>query len=427
MDPRPRGQEKVGRLIEKGVSIPNPSTLDIGDEVDLDRISGRGVVIYPGCRIYGAQTIICEGARVGYEGPVTIDGCRIGPHVDLRGGYFGGSVFLEGAAMGPGAQVREATILEEEASGAHCVGLKQTILFPFVTLGSLINFCDCFMAGGTSRKNHSEVGSSYIHFNFTPNGDKTTPSLIGDVPRGVMLDQPPIFLGGQGGMVGPLKIGYGNVVAAGSILRRDYPEHNKLIVGKTHPGGVRAFVPDSYPNLANIVEKNILYLANLSALGEWYRHVRRPFLAGTDLGGFLYDGLMEVLSAARQERVKRLRSMAERSLAAVGRSEVAGSSRDADRSRKIREELVERVEEFLALFSQGRGEEEIERYRDDFLSDLSGYAGAGPRNYIQTVQRLPKEVSAKGTRWLDEVVTSLCRKASACVPSLGLFGEKRPV
>jgi UDP-N-acetylglucosamine/UDP-N-acetylgalactosamine diphosphorylase len=42
--------------------------------------------------------------------------------------------------MGLGAQVREACILEEQASAAHCVGLKQTILFPFVTLGSLINF-----------------------------------------------------------------------------------------------------------------------------------------------------------------------------------------------------------------------------------------------------------------------------------------------
>jgi UDP-N-acetylglucosamine/UDP-N-acetylgalactosamine diphosphorylase len=52
--------------------------------------------------------------------------------------------------------------------------LKQTILFPFVTLGSLINFCDIFMSGGSDRKNHSEVGSSYIHFNYTPNQDKAT-------------------------------------------------------------------------------------------------------------------------------------------------------------------------------------------------------------------------------------------------------------
>ena len=49
------------------------------------------------------------------------------------------------------------------------------------------------MSGGTSRRDHSEVGSSYIHFNFTPDGDKTTPSLFGDVVHGVLLDQPAVF------------------------------------------------------------------------------------------------------------------------------------------------------------------------------------------------------------------------------------------
>jgi len=108
----------------------------------------------------------------------------IGPGVELKGGYCRSSLFLDGAAVGSGAQVREGCILEEGARGGHCVGLKQTILFPFVTLGSLVNFCDCLMAGGTGKKDHSEVGSSYIHFNYTPEQDKANPSLIGDVPQG---------------------------------------------------------------------------------------------------------------------------------------------------------------------------------------------------------------------------------------------------
>jgi bifunctional UDP-N-acetylglucosamine pyrophosphorylase/glucosamine-1-phosphate N-acetyltransferase len=99
------------------------------------------------------------------------------------------------------------------------------------------------MAGGSGRQNHSEVGSSYIHFNFTPDGDKTTPSLIGDVPRGVMLNQRPIFLGGQGGMVGPLRMGYGNVVAAGAILREDVIEENKLIMGEPYERRILTYEP----------------------------------------------------------------------------------------------------------------------------------------------------------------------------------------
>jgi bifunctional UDP-N-acetylglucosamine pyrophosphorylase / glucosamine-1-phosphate N-acetyltransferase len=100
MELEPRGYKKIIQLINKGVDIPNPLTLDIGEEVDLERISGRGVKIYPGCRIYGAETVISSGARIGHEGPVTIESCQIGRKVELKGGYFKESVFLEGANMG---------------------------------------------------------------------------------------------------------------------------------------------------------------------------------------------------------------------------------------------------------------------------------------------------------------------------------------
>ena len=312
MDIQPRCYDKVVQLINKGVDIPNPLTIDLGDEVNIDHISGKGVRIYPGCRIYGKQTVISSGSQIGYEGPVTIDNCQLGPRVELKGGYFNKSVFLEKANMGSGAQVREGCILEEEANGAHCVGIKQTILFPFVTLGSLINFCDCLMAGGTSRKDHSEVGSSYIHFNFTPDGDKTTASLIGDVPRGVMLNQPAIFLGGQGGIVGPLRMGYGNVVAANSVLRKDFIEDNKLIVGKTHTGKTINFRPGAYPNIRRIVENNIIYIANLMALEEWYIHVRRPFFDSQEFGRLIFAGLLDKLTLAKKERIKRLQILAEK-------------------------------------------------------------------------------------------------------------------
>ncbi len=203
--------------------------------------------------------------------------------------------------MGLGAQLREGCLLEEEANGAHCVGLKQTILFPFVTLGSLINFCDCLMAGGTSRTDHSEVGSSYIHFNYTPDGDKTTASLFGDVPRGVMLNQPPIFLGGQGSAVGPVRVGYGTVVVAGSILRHDVLDDGRLVAVAPPVGFEREHHSHNYSNLPRVVRNNIIYLANLVALEEWYRNVRWPFFARQEMGDLIYEGALEVLVLARRE------------------------------------------------------------------------------------------------------------------------------
>lgn len=415
MDIRPRCYDKVVELIKKGVNIPNPLTLDLGDEVDAEHISAKDVTIYPGCRIYGGQTVISAGARIGYEGPVTIDNCQLGPKVELKGGYFNRSVFLEKANMGLGAQVREGCILEEEANGAHCVGLKQTILFPFVTLGSLINFCDCLMAGGTSRKDHSEVGSSYIHFNYTPDGDKTTPSLIGDVPRGVMLNRPAIFLGGQGGIVGPLRMGFGNVVAAGSILRNDFPEDNRLIVGKTHSPKTIQFTPRTYANLPRIVANNITYLANLMCLEEWYVHVRRPFLEAEELGSLIYAGLLDKLALAKKERMKRLQVLAEK--ASVPQAGGAQAQRGWDG----RKELHERFVEIEKLFAGGVASDTVEKAREDFLSSFDKASGESKKDYIKVIQGLPVDVSGKGVAWLQRVVDDFCRKAQVIMPSLSMF------
>jgi len=418
MDRKPRGYDKTIQLMNRGADIPNPSTLDIGDDVNVDQISGKGVRIYPGCRIYGKQTVISAGAQIGYEGPVTIDNCQLGPKVELKGGYFNRSVFLEKANMGSGAQVREGCILEEEANGAHCVGIKQTILFPFVTLGSLINFCDCLMAGGTSRKDHSEVGSSYIHFNFTPDGDKTTASLFGDVPRGVMLKQPAIFLGGQGGIVGPARMGFGNVVAAGSVLRTDFTGDNNLIVEEPQSGKIVDYLPGAYPNLRRILENNLLYMANLKALEEWYLHVRRPFLDSQEFGPLLFAGLLEKLALAKKERIKRLQVLSEK---AKTSPEPGGNVGPEASGRK---EFSERFAEMEALFTAGAADEAAGRYRDDFLVAFAKARGESGDNYIAAVQGLSADVSGKGTAWLQGIVNDFCRKAGRSVPSLQLFGRK---
>jgi bifunctional UDP-N-acetylglucosamine pyrophosphorylase/glucosamine-1-phosphate N-acetyltransferase len=404
MDLQPRGYDTVVRLMDKGVTIPNPLSLDVGDDVDISRISGDGVTLWPGCRIHGARTVISAGCRLGAEGPVTLVDCRLGPEVELKGGSFKRSVFLEKANMGLGAQVREACLLEEEANGAHCVGLKQTILFPFVTLGSLINFCDCLMAGGTSRTDHSEVGSSYIHFNYTPDGDKTTPSLFGDVPRGVMLDRPPIFLGGQGGAVGPVRVGYGTVVAAGSVLLDDVLEDGKLVAAAPPPGFTRDRRPHTYRNLTRVVRNNVIYLANLVALESWYREVRQPFFAKQELGGLVYEGALEMLSLAKEERVKRLAAMA----AKVPASTVGGR------------EFSEHAGAVCALFE---GDPTVPDGRV-FIGAFQQASITAAGNYLETVRGLTPELRTLGIQWLERIVTALCDSADGLLGPMDLFGRR---
>jgi bifunctional UDP-N-acetylglucosamine pyrophosphorylase / glucosamine-1-phosphate N-acetyltransferase len=306
--------------------------------------------------------------------------------------------------MGLGAHVREGCLLEEQASGAHCVGLKQTILFPFVTLGSLINFCDCFMAGGTSREDHSEVGSSYIHFNYTPDGDKCTPSLFGNVPRGVMLNQPPIFLGGQGGAAGPVRVGFGTVIVAGCILREDILEDGRLVVVGPHREAKRRYIPRTYGNLARVVRNNVLYLANLVALGQWYREVRQPFFDRQEFGSLIYTGAMEMLAGATAERLKRLNAMAVK---------VPASHRASDELR----ENVHALEEILG----GRADPAAdEGFLDAFWGEVGLQADA-EAGYIPAIKALAPAVAGQGVKWLERTVEALCRRADSLFPSLGLF------
>ncbi len=377
--------EIVANLLRRGVRISTPAGIEIGPEVDIDRISGEGVVIYPGCRIYGEKTLILSGAKIGAEGPVTVENCQIGPGVELKGGFFKNAVFLAGSRCGSGSHVREGTILEEQASIAHTVGLKQTILFPFVTLGSLINFCDCLMAGGTDRKNHSEVGSSYIHFNFTANQNKATPSLIGDVPRGVMLNQRPIFLGGQGAMVGPVRLNYGTTVAAGTILRRDELRPNRLIFGGAVQAGNVEFRPGRYSGATRILKNNFFYIANLLALRQWYREIRVLFI-GEEFPNALFDGLLCNIHSAIEERVRRLKELSEKMKA-------GGDSALAEAWPAIQEELNVQQEE--------RGDQRLsEPFKERIVSAIARIG----KDYLGSIKALNAEEAGQGAAWLQGIV-----------------------
>ncbi len=378
-------EEKVRTLLQKGVRIPNPNSVEIGDEVDPGRISGDGVVIHSGCKVFGEKTLILEGARLGFEGPVTVDNCRIGPEAAIKGGFFRDAVFLEKAACGSGGHVREGTILEEGASIAHTVGLKHTILFPHVTLGSLINFCDCLMAGGTGPRNHSEVGSSYIHFNFTPNQDKAAPSMIGDVPRGVMLNQAPIFLGGQGGIVGPTRLAYGITVAAGTIVRKDELRPDRLIFGGPGTKGNIEFRPGNFSATGRIIKNNVIYIANLLALGRWYREVRSLFV-GQRFPQPLLDGLVSKQEAAVAERLRRLADFAEKS-AASGSPDLLAH--------------WPAVEGSILSMGENRGDA---RLRESVQKTVSSAIASTGKDYLEVIKTLAPEAAGQGTLWLQGIV-----------------------
>ena len=375
----------------------------VAGDVDLSRIAADAS-IHRGCRIAGSETSIGPGSMIGAEAPAVLENCQLGRNVELKGGYFSGAAFFDGANMASGAHVRAGTILEEAASGAHTVGLKQTILMPFTTLGSLVNFCDILMAGGTSRKNHSEVGSSYIHFNYTPHQDKATASLVGDVPQGVFLDQKPIFLGGQGGLIGPAHIAYGTVVAAGGVCRRDIDEENQLHIPVAPDPATRSYETGVYRNIDRVVENNLRYIGSIIALKEWYRNVRQTFMCRDEFDKACCEGGLRNLELVLAERIKRLGELAQNMKASIQELEKQSDA-------------PERIIASQRMFHNSWATMEFElkqsdwaentRAKEDFLAALESIPVGGA--YVETIRDLDSESRQAGQTWLQSMVDEVAK------------------
>lgn len=393
---------KIEYLLKHGATIPMPSTVHIDGSVKPDRLS-PDITIHPGCRITGEATSIGPGCALGEEGPVTLADCQLAGNVTLKGGSFSGAVMMRDVVFGPCAHVRETCLLEEGSACGHGVGLKQTILMPYVIIGSLVNFCDCFMAGGTDRKNHSEVGSSYVHFNYTPHQDKATPSLIGDVPRGVMLDQRPIFLGGQGGLVGPSRIEFGTIIAAGTICRKDILEPGRLVFGPAaHARGEIAYDPVIYGDISRILANNFIYLGNLHALYQWYKHVRCLFITD-QFDKHCVEGAVRTLRSMLDERLKRLSGLADnvqRSIQAVRHRhhEILPAGHD------IQTAFVRQWPRLAKRLGFDAGARVMADKRKSFVRDMKR---TGKHSCIAAVKALTPKAKLTGTLWLQSVVDSV--------------------
>jgi hypothetical protein len=306
-------EAKLDLLEANGVSIIDRRQTYLDEKVDETRIC-RGAVLYPGTRLIGARTFVGPGARVGIEGPAVLENTTIAENSEVASGYLNEAVLLRNARVGSNAHIRVGTLMEEEASTAHAVGLKHTVLMSFVTMGSLINFCDALISGGKSRSEHTEVGSGFIHFNYTPrgrSGDKATPSLIGDVVHGVFLRQQRIFLGGLSGIVGPQKVGFGSFTVAGQVVRKEIPA-NRMVGNVPRKVDTQFYASTEAPK--RIMKLNLEYIGQLTALQAWYRKVRLARIPASRKYAHIRivtQAALDLLSVCIDERVKKLRQFLE--------------------------------------------------------------------------------------------------------------------
>lgn len=328
------------QLRNKGVIIHAPLATVIED-VNPDQFEA-GVEIFPGCVIKGQKSRFGAGTKLGRTGGGYFEDVRTGRDVDLYGGYFSDCIFLDGVIVRGHAEMRGGTLLEEQCEAAHHVGYKMTVMLPFVVSGSLVNFCDALFAGGTSRENHSEIGSCLALYNYTPYGDKFA-SMFGDVPRGVFLKSPRIFVGGQTQIVSPVTVGFGAIIPAGCAVRKNVPENR--MYGETSNAVDKEFDPGMYGAIREKFEVTIQYIANIRCLAHWYRNVRIPISSEDPHLTALNFEAIELLEACVKERIKRLDRVVKRLPASMEKhraAQAAADSRgDADGSTQHRRRIME--------------------------------------------------------------------------------------
>ncbi|MBI4081954.1 MAG: hypothetical protein HY423_05020 [Candidatus Lambdaproteobacteria bacterium] len=431
--------EEVAALARRGVAVAEPRLVAIGREVPLERIAA-GVRLHPFCRIVGAQTRIDAGAEIGRAGPATLEETQVGARavvgdlgpVTLREVCLGpGTVLGCGAAeqavflgkegreppftAGYGFRVRAGSLYEEDSSSAQHTDTKMTILFPWVTLGSNLNWCDLLVAGGTAPElgRFSEVGSGAIHFNFTPRGDKATGSLLGNVTDGVFLDRPRLFIGGNSSVIGPVRVAFGAITPAGARLR------GEIGPGAT-PAEQHADAPSDrggeiYGSVARVYRSQVLLIGELAALDGWYGEARARIARGDPDQTELYRRGRELVPLNLTERVRQLGALVARLEGSIALLE---AGRPGDPRIAQQRALVEhwpRIERHLLNHAAA-----VELMPAALRDGLAESAARHGRVYTRVVQGLPPAAVAAGRAWLRGIAGRVATpEMLAAVPTLG--------
>ena len=415
-------QKDLRNLLERGVHIPDLNLVHITRDVKLENIA-PGCTIYPFVRITGSKTQIHSGARIGARGPVILENSLIGenavigdlgqvtlidtvvgPKSVLGAGVAEQAVFLGKETMindfttGYGFRVRKGSLYEEDASSAQHTDTKMTILFPWTTLGSDINFCDALLAGGTGPElgSFSEVGSGTIHFNYSIRGDKATASLFGDVFQGVFLDQDRLFIGGNNSLLGPVKADFGTMTAAGARINGKLPKG--LNYGHSLPKGTVDYDARIFSGVSGIVKNQVNVLAELTALVNWYKQVRINCAAQAPEQKFLYESGLRMIELNYQERLLQLN----RYVDLLENSFRLLESMQA--SKKQISEQKDLLSRWPKLDSEFKNLEKHEIQIPESLKDeFDNLQSQGQSDYTGLIKNLSQSGKQTGKTWLSEI------------------------
>ncbi len=186
-------------LMLKGVSIPNPDSVDVdyGVTVGPDTVLEQGVALQGATHLAG-QTVVGRGT-------VVVD-CTIGPHCQIKPYcVLESSTIHEGCTIGPFAHARPGTVLEDGAKLGNFVETKKTLVGPGSKVNHLTYLGDCTVGKKVN------VGAGTITCNY--DGINKHQTVLGDR----------VFVGSDVQLIAPVTVGDGATLAAGATITDDVP------------------------------------------------------------------------------------------------------------------------------------------------------------------------------------------------------------
>jgi UDP-N-acetylglucosamine/UDP-N-acetylgalactosamine diphosphorylase len=218
----------------------------------------------------------------------------------------------------------------------------------------------------------------------------------------------PIFRGGLGGLVGPARIAYGSVVAAGGICRQDITEENRLHIPAAPAAGTTPYETGVYGDVNRIIRNNLYYIGSIIALKEWYRNVRRTFMCRDRFDRACLSGALKNLDLMLDERIRRLGDLARNMKQSIRRLEAQGDA--PERVLAGQHRLHNRWESIEFELKQADWTKDAGT-RETFLSVADNLPVGG--TYVETIRALEPGTREAGRTWLRSIVEGVAQLWSA--------------
>jgi bifunctional UDP-N-acetylglucosamine pyrophosphorylase/glucosamine-1-phosphate N-acetyltransferase len=190
---------KARALMKAGVSLTNPATAYIDEEVDV----GPDSIIEPGVALRG-RTRLGRGCHV--ESSSVIVDSVLADDVTVRPGcVISNCAIGANVTIGPFAHLRDGAIIAPEARIGNFVEVKKS------TVGKGSKALHLTYLGDATLGERVNIGAGTVTCNY--DGEKKNPTTIEDG----------VFIGSGTMLVAPVRVGKSAYTAAGSTINRDVP------------------------------------------------------------------------------------------------------------------------------------------------------------------------------------------------------------